>query len=92
MDIGFVWDEDKYREVQKEHQVWFYETVSAFDDPDGYEVPDPAGHEDRWMWVGSTAGGRILALVYSEEALPLYRLITAFDAAGRWLDAYRGRV
>ncbi len=91
MDIGFVWDEDKYEVVRRQHHVKFYEVVSAFDDPNGYEVPDPAGHEDRWMWVGRTAQGRILAAIYSEEDLPLYRLITAFDAEGRWLNEYHNR-
>ena len=91
MDIGFVWDEEKYQEVRAAHQVQFYEVVSAFDDPNGYEVADPAGHEDRWMWIGLTAGGRILAVICSEEELPLYRLITAFDAEGRFLDEYRAR-
>ena len=51
MDIGFIWDEDKYEEVQREHNVQFYEVVSAFDDPNGYEIADPTEHEDRWVWV-----------------------------------------
>lgn len=37
MDIGFIWDGDKYQEVKEKHQVQFYEAVSAFDDPSGYE-------------------------------------------------------
>lgn len=91
MDIGFVWDENKYREVQEKHQVQFYEAVAAFDDPNGFEVPDPAGHEDRWMWIGATVAGRVLALVYSEEDLPFYRFITVFDAAGSLRDEYYRR-
>jgi uncharacterized DUF497 family protein len=88
MDIGFVWDEQKYRQVVSDHQVRFYEVVSAFEDPHGYEVPDPVGHPDRWLWIGKTAHERVLVVIYSEEDLPLYRLITAFDAEGRWRDAY----
>lgn len=91
MDIGFIWDEDKYREVQRKHNVKFYEVVSAFDDQGGYEISDPAGHEDRWMLVGATANGRVLAVIYSEADLPLYRLITAFDAEGRFLNEYYNR-
>ena len=83
MDIGFIWDEDKYQEAQKKHEVQFYEAVSAFD--------DPAGHGDRWIRIGVTASGRVLAIVCSEEDLPLYRFITAFDAEGRWLDEYYTR-
>ena len=52
--------EDKYREVKRKHNVKFYEGVPAFDDPKGYEIPDLAGHEDRWMSVGATANGRII--------------------------------
>ncbi len=91
MDIGFIWDEDKYKEVQKRHNVQFYEVVSAFDDPNGYEIPDPAGHEDRRMWIGITAGGRVLAIVFSDEELPIYRLITAFDAERKLSDEYYRR-
>ena len=91
MDIGYIWDEGKYQEVQRKHNVQFYEVVSAFDDLNGYEIADPAGHEDRWILVGITAGGRILAIVFSEEDSPLYRLITAFDAERRLRDEYYRR-
>ena len=86
-----MWDAEKYQEVRTAHQVQFYEAVSAFDDPNGYEIAGSAGHEDRCLWVGRTVAGRILAVVYSEEELPLYRLITAFDAEGRLLNEYRVR-
>jgi len=91
MDLGFVWDETKYKTVVKEHQVKFYEVVAAFDDPVGYEVPGPAEHKDRWLWVGRTPWDRLLIIVYTEQDLPLYRLITAFDAEGRWIDEYHRR-
>lgn len=88
MDIGYLWDESKYERVQEKHNVLFFEVVSALDDPNGYEVPDPAGHEDRWMWVGRSVTSRMLTVIYSEEELPVYRLITAFDAEERWVDEY----
>ena len=91
MDIGFVWDEQKYQQVVAHHQVRFYEVVAAFEDPNGYEIPDPAGHADRWMWVGQTVDGRVLVVIYSEEELPLHRVLTAFDAEGRWRDVYDQR-
>ncbi len=65
--------------------------MAAFDDRNGYEVADPKGFEDRWLWVGQTPWNRVLTIVYSEEELPLYRIITAFDAEGKWLDEYNGR-
>jgi uncharacterized DUF497 family protein len=88
MDIGFLWDETKYRKVLSEHGVRFHEVVSALDDPDGFEVPDPAGHPDRWMWLGQTAQGRLLIVIYSDEELPLYRLITAFEPDEGWSQEY----
>jgi len=51
-------------------------------------MPGSVEHEDRWTWVGQTLQGRILTIVYTEEDLPLYRIVTAFDAEGRWLDEY----
>lgn len=91
MDIGFVWDENKYNRVRQKHRVQFHEVVSAFDDLNGYEVPDPERHEDRWMWIGRTAGDRVLAIITSDEDSPLHRLISAFDATGRFLNEYYSR-
>ncbi len=91
MDIGFVWDEDKYLQVQTEHDVQFYEVVAACYDPNRYEIPDPQGHNDRWMLIGKTPNGRILSVIYSEEDAPLQRLITAFDAGQRYSDEYYKR-
>ena len=91
MHIGFVWNENKQKRVQQQHDVQFYEVVSAFDDSDGYEFPDPEGHEGRWMLVARSTGGRELAIVFSEEDLPGYRLITAFDADEGLRDEYYKR-
>lgn len=88
MDIGFVWDEMKYKTVSQRHSVSFYEVVAAFDDPKGLEIPDTVEHEDRWVWIGRTPWDRLLAIVYTEQDLPLYRIITAFDAEGRWIYEY----
>ena len=40
------------------------------------------------MRVGKAVYARALVVAYSEEKLPLYRLITAFDAEGSWRDVY----
>lgn len=82
MDIGFVWDETKYNRVVQEHGVRFYEVVAAFDDPNGFESQSLVEHEERWMWVGKTLWDRLLVIVYTDEDLPLYRIITAFEAEG----------
>ena len=91
MDIGFIWDEDKYKEVQRRHGVQFYEVVSAFYDLKWIRNRQPSGYEDRWMWIGKTVDNRVLAIIFFEEDLPLYRLITAFDAERRLVDKYYRR-
>lgn len=89
MDVGYVWDQDKYEKVKEKHDIRFDEVVSAMEDPKGFEEPDEASDEDgQWIWVGKTFEDRILVVVYSDEDLPLYRIITAFDAEGNWVDEY----
>lgn len=89
MDLGFVWDENKYRRVQEQHGVRFDEVVAVFEDEHGYEAQDPAGHDDRYLVVGATRADRVLMVIFSEAELPLYRIITAFDAEGSWRDEYQ---
>lgn len=62
--------------------------VSAFDYPNGYEVGDLDGKEDYWMWIGRSAHGRVLAVVYTEEGTRFYHPITEFDAERRFRDEY----
>ena len=91
MDTGFVWDEAKYQQVVKDHGVGFYEVVAAFADPAGFETVEEIEHEERWLWIGRTPWDRWLAVVFTEQDLPLYRIITADDAEGSWADAYYNR-
>ena len=92
MDMGFVWDEAKYQAVVQKHGVMFYEVVSAFDDSNGFETLDPlVEHEDRWLWIGKTHDDRLLVIVYTEQDLPLYRIITAYAAEGKYRDEYYQR-
>ncbi len=44
------------------------------------------------MLIVRSTGGRELAIVFSEEDLPVYRLITAFDADEGLRDEYYKRV
>lgn len=88
-DTGYVWNIDKYERTKQKHGVEFHEVVSAMEDPRGYEEPDMESEEERWIWVGRTAQGRVLLIVFTDEELPLYRIITAFDAEGKWLDDYQ---
>ena len=91
MDIGFIWDADKYQEVQSKHKVQFYEVVSAFDDNNGYDAPDPQRHPDRWMFVGKTVTYRVLVIIYVAEGQEMHRLITAYEAKGELLNEYYKR-
>jgi len=86
-DIGFVWDEDKYDLVQTDHGVTFAEVVEALSDPRAMETFDPQGHHDRYMVVGASRD-RVLQVIYSDDELPLVRLITAFDANSHWRNEY----
>jgi len=89
IDLGDVWDENKYEKVKSKHRISFAEVVSAMEDPKGFEEPDESSYEeDQWIWVGKAFSGRVLVVVYNEEDLPLHRLITSFEAEGRWLDEY----
>ncbi len=89
MDVGYVWDEDKYDWVQREHDVAFGEVVDVFEDEYAVYAPDPQGHVNRRMVVGQTRSGRILQVIFNDqEDAPLARIITAFDANERRQDEY----
>ena len=91
MDIGYIWDEEKYELVQQKHGVHLSEVVSAFEDPNGFEVMDTDPWEVRWIFVGKSYSNRLLQVVYSDEESPLLRLITAFEAGEDWRLEYEGR-
>ncbi|MFP4598561.1 MAG: BrnT family toxin [Persicimonas sp.] len=84
MDIGYVWDEDKYREVQNKHGVDFGEVVDVFEGLRTLYEEDPQGHQERMMAVGQTRSGRILQVIFTDEDAPLIRLVTAFDVSKEW--------
>ena len=88
VDIGFIWDEGKYELVRTEHGVTFAEVVAALDDEHGIEFDDPQGHADRYLHVGASTEGRVLAVIHSDSDLPLLRIITAFDANSWLTDEY----
>ena len=69
----------------------FYEVVSAFDDHHGFDAPDPQGHPDQWMYVGKTVTNRVLIIIYIAEGEEFHRLITAYEAKGKILNAYYKR-
>lgn len=86
-DLGYVWDEEKYTLVQARHGVTFAMVVEALCDPLALEELDPRGHPGRYMVVGS-CGEQVLQVIYSDEELPLIRLVTAFEANSHWRNEY----
>lgn len=92
MDVGYVWDQDKYEKTKKKHNLTFAQVVSALEDPKGFEYSDEVSwEEERWLWIGKTTGGRYLLVVFTDEDSPLIRIITAFDAEERWVEQYEER-
>ncbi|MCK6508884.1 BrnT family toxin [Myxococcota bacterium] len=89
MDVGYVWDESKYEKTKEKHGVTFAEVVYAMEDPNSLDEQEFRNDEERWVSVGSTWEGRVIAVVYNCDEFPLYRIITAFQAEGSWLDEYR---
>lgn len=91
MDTGYVWDEHKYEITKQKHTVIFSEVVSAMEDPNSYEEIEEINQQERWISIGKTYSDRILVVIFTEEDLPLYRIITAFDAKGKYLNDYQNR-
>lgn len=93
VDIGYIWDEEKYTKTKEKHGVDFSEVIAAMEDPQSIDEPKNEADldgEDRWFCIGQTKAGRLLVVIYIEE-FPLYRIVTAFEAEGRWKDEYQKR-
>jgi uncharacterized DUF497 family protein len=95
-DAGYIWNQIKYKQVQQKHQIRFHEVVSAFEDPEAIEEPDPQGSLERHMLVACSFNHRILQIIYednyTEDGSLIFRIITAFDAGQEWQDVYRQRL
>lgn len=87
MDIGYVWDEMKYRLVQKKHNVSFAEVVEVMEQVEAVHDQDP--NPGRYSCIGQTRQGRILKVIYTDEESPLMRIVTAFPASTEWQDEFR---
>ena len=65
----------------KKYNVQFYEVVSAFDDPDGYDGPDPQGYPTGGCSQEKALLNRILVIIYIPEDAEIHRLITAYEGS-----------
>jgi uncharacterized DUF497 family protein len=84
----FVWDEEKSRSNLARHRVSFEFAAAVFDDPDHLVDDDQfALGEYRLVAIGSI-GPVVLAVVFSEPAEDVIRLISARRATPAERRAY----
>ena len=67
----FSWDADKARKNYEKHDVPFEEAGEVFSDPKALDWEDLAHseREPRSKRLGSSAGGRVLLIVYTRRRL-----------------------
>jgi uncharacterized protein len=76
--LTFEWDEVKADSNYRKHQVSFEEAKTIFGDPLSLTASDPlhSQDEDRYIDVGLSSQGRLLAVVYTERQSTI-RLISS---------------
>lgn len=69
MDLNFEWDEEKARENYRKHKVRFEEGLTVFSDPLTITIDDPdhSVDEQRYIDIGTSAKGLVLAVSYTER-------------------------
>lgn len=89
MALAFEWDPAKAGANLAKHGVSFEEASTVFGDPLSFSVPDPrhSHGEARFAILGTSARGRLLAVIYTERGLRT-RLISARDATRRERSTY----
>jgi uncharacterized DUF497 family protein len=81
--IRFQWDPRKAAANLRKHGVSFIEAESVFLDEHGLLLDDPehSEAEDRFILLGSSAGGRLLIVVHAYRAAAgIIRIISARKA------------
>jgi uncharacterized DUF497 family protein len=82
-EIRFQWDPRKAAANLRKHRVSFTEAETVFMDEHGLLLDDPehSGTEDRFLLLGSSAGGRLLIVVHAYRAAAgIIRIISARQA------------
>lgn len=81
MAITFEWDEDKARKNLRKHKVSFDEAKTVLMDPFSITIIDPehSDNEMRFIDIGRSEKGQILAVVYTERGTNI-RLISCRKA------------
>jgi hypothetical protein len=88
---GVEYDPAKNAANRLKHGVGFDEAATCLADPLALSVEDDAEGEERWLLVGCSERGRVLAVSYAlREHVP--RLISARKATAREKTSYARRV
>ena len=89
MALTFEWDPAKALENERKHGVTFEEASTSFGDPQSLTIADPdhSEGEDRYVLLGLSFSGRLLAIVHTERGVNI-RIISARPATRREAEAY----
>ncbi len=84
MSLAFEWDAKKAKQNLKKHGVSFEEASTVFGDPLARTIHDPlhSGEEDRFVSLGESRRGRLLAVAFTERGEKI-RIISARLATRR---------
>ena len=82
MALEFEWDPAKAIANLRKHRVTFPEAMTAFADPLGGVQDDPAHSvsEARFVLLGRSSRGRLLAVMFTERGTDRVRLVSARPA------------
>lgn len=89
MGLTFEWDTGKALENERKHGVSFAEASSCFGDVRSLTIADPdhSEAEDRYVVLGMSHTGRLLAIVHTERGANI-RIISARPVTRREAEAY----
>lgn len=94
MSIRLEWDPRKALRNHRKHGVTFREAASTFNDPKPCILPDHrhSDDEERWIFLGRSALGRLIAVMFTERDENRVRLISARRATARERSVYEENV
>jgi uncharacterized DUF497 family protein len=87
--LTFEWDAAKALENERKHGVSFVEASACFGDLRSLTIADPdhSEAEDRFVLLGMSHTGRLLATVHTERGASI-RIISARPVTRREAEAY----
>lgn len=87
--IEFEWDPLKAKENLRKHGVSFDEGATVLHDPLGITIydPDHSIHEDRFLTIGLSSGGRVIIVAHSDRS-DRTRVINARELTRKERKAY----